>query len=95
MWFAQPTDAELRALTALRANQDFQVVLDWFKRSNTELASKNQRQPDPMLRDWGNGAWQGIDDFLKMFEGAPTALRSRAQHETTGIHRSALAARGH
>lgn len=84
MWLKHPIPGRvLQALAALRSDADFQEVLQWLEQSKTDTALSNARQETSRLRDWGDGAVQALDDFLKIYQEAPRALQSRIQQESS------------
>jgi hypothetical protein len=63
-----------QALTNLRPNHDFEVVLEAFARARQEARDTCESSLDDTLRSRAQGEALFLKEFLKLNEAAPTDL---------------------
>lgn len=71
-----PERNELEAFVRLEHDADFQVVLDYLKRSLAQIREKNDKHKDDTLLRWGQGTAQTLNDFITLAETARETLRN-------------------
>ena len=80
-----PTKDELLAALRLQGSRDFQIILNWFRRSLTEQSVENNNTRDEILMRHMQGRGLEDEEFLNHVITAQASLERMNQESKQGM----------